>query len=547
MEKAVKKAMAMICVLTITVSVLSGCGINEKNGSSTAGQIESAAETGEGVSQTNKVIDQGATSIDVVYHTLETSTYPFQPASPGFQSFQYYVFETLFTLAEDGSGPEPLIATNYAQTDADGYVWDISIKDYVYDSNGNHITSSDVVWSMLAQRDSGNWAAQFSRIADVEALDEYKVRVTMSDNSFGIFELMLTNAIIISQKAFEESKDDMATGAVGTGRYVIDKFVSGSSMTMSVNSNYWETDESKLCWISKANVDQITCHYVTENNQREIALESGIADVVNYIAASSKDIFAGDDNIGVYETEEMNLALLLLSGHENSPCSDLRVRQAIAYGLDQQTIIDVAFGGAGSVAQNSVERAGDFNPEWKNTEYYAYNPGKARELLAEAGYAPGECHLRMIFAAAGKSRGEIVQTLLNEAGFDVELIQYESALYMSYVNDPAQYDLALTNNGSTYNAVYYNNMYNQKAYNGTTAQGIKDDTLQALIEKVGDRNHTQEDVDNVFRYLNENVINTPLCRMHTITMYHKDCGLEEFVTTNEGARLYNCCIYSWNK
>ncbi|WP_455437614.1 ABC transporter substrate-binding protein [Hungatella hathewayi] len=542
MRKTTKKVTAIMCAMAVMAGILSGCGPSTKSGEQ---QIKSTA-----TAESSQKAGDGAdsTSISVVFHTLETSTYPFQPQSPAYQSFEFYVFETLFVQAQDGSGPEPLIASDYVQVDEEGYVWDVSIKDYVYDSAGNHITAADVVWSMNEQKDSGNWSKfYFSKMTDVEALDDYTVRITMNDNGFGIIEILLTNAFVISQKAFEESGDEMATKAVGTGRYVIDEFVSGSSMTLSARDNYWETDKSKLSWVSQANVDQITCHYVTENNQREIALESGTADVVNYISASSKGMFAGNDKFGVYETEDLNASLLLLSCGPDSPCNDLKVRQAIAYGINQQTVIDVAFEGAGSISQNSIENAGDFNPEWKNTQFYPYNPDKAKELLAEAGYAPGECHLRMMFAAAGKARGEIIQTMLNEVGFDVELVQYESALYLSYVNDPTQYELALINEGSTYNSVYYGILYDQGSHNGTTGQGLKDDHLQTLLDKASDREHTQEDVDKLFYYINENVINTPLSRMHTISMYNKECGLAEFVTTNSGVRLYNCCTYSWNQ
>lgn len=553
MKKGTKKLLSTLLAAALTLS-MSACGslTSSDTGSSSAGTASSTGETSTENSSSEETAagDSDYHSITVVYNQNATSLYPFQALGPALGSFMYQVYETLYIRSEDGNSFDPLIAEGYEQADEEGYVYDIYLKDYVHDSEGNNITASDVIWSLEQAIQSGSGTNRgMSKIENMEAIDDYTVQMTLSTNSREVLQMILYSCPIISKAAFDASDDQMATACVGTGPYVLSNFVSGSSLKLTINENYWETDESKKCWAAATNVDEINVQYIAEANQAEIALETGAADICFNMDASSVDKFAANENYEVVETADLNVNLLVLSGIESSPFSDLRVRQAMAYAIEQQGIIDAVFYGHAEPAANSLNMAPDYQETWKNESFYEYNPDKAKELLAEAGYGEGECHIKFIAGPAGKARAELVQAYLNAVGFDVEIEILENALYLTTITDPTQYDMGILSDGRDYNVLHYTARYDARNYSHEgTYSGFVDDELQALMEAIDKPDHTEADLTAAYEYINENVIEYPMLRMHSITVYNKNCGLEEVKTCMlpGSARMFNASKYSWN-
>lgn len=528
-QRRLKQAVTLLLAVAMMVMTI-GCGSKQE---------ESTDSTGDSTEPTQ---------ITVGYNALVTSLYPFQSQAPQFVSFQYSVLETLFRRdQEDPLKLAPQIGESYTQVDEEGYTWDVKIKDYVHDSEGNEIKASDVIFSMREMESSGFGVFYgYGQIVDLEEIDDYTIRVTLDDNEDQLIEQFLMICPIISQKAFEESPDDMATTLVATGPYKVKEFVSGSHLILEKNDNYWETDESERCWMSQANVDIIKNVYIAENSQREVALETGEVDFVDTIDPSSLELFEGNEEFTVYSTNKTSVQCLIISGDANSPTSNLQVRQAIAYAIDQQGIIDAIFRGYATKTNFEMIELGDYQEAWADETYYEYNPEKAAELLEEAGYAKGECHLRFITGGAGKSRAELCETYLEAVGFDVEVIQLESAIYQSTLLDPTSFEIGLTQVGMVSNAISYGARFDNRANNGKTLEGYVDSELQSLIEAATKRDHTEEELDALHKYINENVIDYPLLTMQQISIYDADCGVEEIVNEENNQRLYHCFKYSWN-
>ena len=135
----------------------------------------------------------------------------------------------------------------------------------------------------------------------------------------------------------------------------------------------------------------ITCRVIPEGSARAIALEAGEVDLVwNVDATDCANIEANPD----VTLLEPDVLFHRISRYEygKEKFADVRVRQAINYALDKQTFVDTIIEGRGTVANSYIN---SMIPGWTDeVEAYPYDPAKAKELLAEAGYPNGfECEI----------------------------------------------------------------------------------------------------------------------------------------------------------
>ena len=135
----------------------------------------------------------------------------------------------------------------------------------------------------------------------------------------------------------------------------------------------------------------ITCRVIPEGSARAIALEAGEVDLVwNVDATDCANIEANPDVTLLSQTSSSIEYLGMNTTKEKF--KDVRVRQAINYALDKQTFVDTIIEGRGTVANSYIN---SMIPGWTDeVEAYPYDPAKAKELLAEAGYPNGfECKI----------------------------------------------------------------------------------------------------------------------------------------------------------
>ena len=533
MKKNLKKISAMFLAAMMVIGTV-GCGASSGVGK---GSEEATSDGG-----------SGPTQITVAYNGLLTSLYPYQSQAPQFVSFQYSVLETLFRRSKDNALElEPQIGESYTQIDEEGYSWEVKIKDYVHDSEGNEIKASDVIFSMRELEKSGFGVFYgYNQIESLEAVDDYTIHVTLDNNEDQLIEQFLMICPIISQKAFEQSSDEMATTLIATGPYKVKEFISGSSLTLELNENYWEPDESKRCWMSQTNVEVIKNIYIGENSQLEVALETGEVDFVDTIAASSLNLFEGNEDYTIVEVPATSVFTMIISGDANGPTSDLRVRQAIAHAIDQQGLIDAIYNGHATKTNFEMIALDDYQEAWADEVYYEYDPEKAAAKLAEAGYGPGELKLNFITSGSGVPVAELCEIYLEEAGFDITVNQLEAAMFQSTLLKPTEFDLGMTYVGMLSNAVSFGARFDARKNNGMSLEGYQDPELQSLVEAATRRGHTEEELDTLHRYMNDNVIDYPMLTLHYLSIYRSDCGIEELAFEENNQKLYHCFKYSWN-
>ncbi|NOZ50469.1 MAG: polyamine ABC transporter substrate-binding protein [Chloroflexi bacterium] len=253
------------------------------------------------------------------------------------------------------------------------------------------LTADDVVFSLnkSATADTSAYAGEYSGMS-VDKVDDYTVKVTMEQPISPVLFLPkvadYAGGFIICQKPYEAmGAEEFKTHPVGTGPFMFDSYSPQEKVVLKANDSYFR---------GRPLLDAVEYRFMPELNSRELGLRSGELDVINgaaegqWVKRMNQEDGIRVDVYGVGEVATIHFNLT------RPPLDDVRVRQAIAYALDRDEFLAL-FGApvaanvysqvpaqflAGGLTKKEVD---DLGLE------YALNIDKAKQLLADAGYADG--------------------------------------------------------------------------------------------------------------------------------------------------------------
>lgn len=506
MKKQFNKVIALLLAVALVFSLAacSSTGTNKEDPSpSDTSNVQKPAEqpgsSGDGESSGDS------------YHALTigtgsaTSTMtPFGTWSAGVA--EKAVFEQLATLDGVGGTLTGIIAKEWHTID-DGTTWDVTIYDYVYDSQGNHITAEDV--SYCCNDRIG--IAAMAKCKACEVVGEYTVRITLANNGLGTLNAVMNGFNIVSKAAYEASPDGMATSPVGTGPYVVTDFVAGGYVSIVKNENYWQTDESLRSIYAKATVDELTFVTIQEATQQTIALETDTIDCMNVITSTEADKFeAGGEhasNFTVMPSALQQFYMTSFSGDESSATgNDLNLRLAIAYAIDTNGLIAGAMDGRATAVKYLGMPSFPDNPTEPDS-YFEYNPELAKEYLAKSNYK-GQT-IRIVCQNGGSYAKicQIIENYLEAVGISAEVNAYDNAMWQNAYSDPTQYDMVVCQIGaSDYLASAWQTPFATIARTGKSKAGWDDPELKSLIAAVlQEDTHTQKNIDALQKLVSDNM------------------------------------------
>ncbi|RCV65711.1 peptide/nickel transport system substrate-binding protein [Methanophagales archaeon] len=266
--------------------------------------------------------------------------------------------------------------------------WDVSddgeectfhLRQGVMWHDGEEFTAEDVkyTYDLILSGDVTSMiplATEYSDIIEeVEIVDDYTVKFTLQEAMVPFRERF---AVAIVPKHLLEDEDltetDFWQNPVGTGPYEFKEWAKGDKLVMVANPNYFA---------GAPVISELTFVFVPEETARVSLLKGGEVDITK-IDARTKRTLTGESGIEIYIMPAANWYGLTLPT-KTVPFTDKKVRQAIAYAINKQLILDTIFYGEGEVAYGPFRNSSwVYNPEIE----YIYDPDKARQLLAQAGY-----------------------------------------------------------------------------------------------------------------------------------------------------------------
>lgn len=516
MRKKNSRLAAFGLALCILFSLFAGCGKQGNDSDVKVGNTEIGENSG------------GYTELNVGYTTGWESLTPFAPNVGRNAPFAHLLYESL-AIIDSEHELQPWVAKSW-NTDDNGFTYDIEIWDTVKDSEGNSITAADIVWFLNQSIESG-LKPIFAKIESVEQTGDYTFSIKLTSNIVGTIETILVDTYIVSQKAYEDSKDGFATTVTSSSPYICSGFEAGATLTLEKREDYWQAID-KMPECVQANVDKITFHIIPEAAQMGIALETGTIDIAMDMSASTGMQFLNNDDFTVEITDDTQGYQMFFSGAETSPCAeDVKLRQAICYAIDTEGLaIGLCDGYATQMYDVCSTTVVGFNEKWKNEAYYGYDPEKAKELLEESGYN-GET-LKILAGPFGilPKAAEMIMNYLMAVGINCEILTADSALFSSIRLDGTQYDILLHSIGAVYLPDHWSIRYDSAAYSTGDATSRHDEVLSQLLYDAWTLDGwNEENIDKVHDYLKDNAIAYGFINPQKFTVWNKDIQLKQEV------------------
>lgn len=288
-------------------------------------------------------------------------------------------YEGLFSL-DDQNRPVPALATGYEVSD-DGLVYTMKLREGVKFQDGTDFDANAVKINFDRLLDKANNLSRrgfLSMIDKVEVVDPMTVRFTLQmPFSAFVSRLATGTAVMICPKAIEQYGGDVAFKPCGTGPYIMKDYNPSERLYVVKNPNYWQKGLPKL--------DGILWKPVVENSTRAAMLRTGEAQFAYTIPAEQVKTLQGVKGIEVL-VEPSIISRYLIINNQKKPFTDPRVRAAINYAINKEALVKVAFAGYAEPMTGVIPKE---ISGFENLGVWPYDPKKARELLAEAGFPNG--------------------------------------------------------------------------------------------------------------------------------------------------------------
>ncbi|MHB9313909.1 ABC transporter substrate-binding protein [Fusobacterium polymorphum] len=330
--------------------------------------------------------------------------------------------QKLFKIDNDGN-IIPEIAEEVTKVDAKTTL--IKIKKDLFFSNGEPVTVDDVLFSLNRAKESPRMTQDFYMIESFEKVDDATIKVkTFYEAGNLLHKLASMGASIMNKKALEENENNI----IGSGMFKLKEWVAGDRIVLERNEYFKEAN---------SNVKEIIIKFIPEANSRMIMLETGEIDIVEALLPLDFQKISREDD--KFTTVEMQSSSNMFIGFDlrDKHLSDKRVRQAIAYAINNQDIVDSIYNGSATVATSPIPKITTGHNE--NSNPYEQNIEKAKELLAEAGYPNGfDIVLNVNEDNQRVDTAVVIQDNLKAIGVNVQIKTYQWASYVAFVENPSQ-------------------------------------------------------------------------------------------------------------
>lgn len=336
-----------------------------------------------------------------------TSLDPAKGAGGGLGAIAMFPFvaEPLLTLNSDGSyGPG--LAASFGYVSSGNRTFELTLRQDARFSDGQPVTAQAVkTWLEYVSATIGS--SSYLALQSVEARDQWTVRLQLSEPNplVPYYLATVANAYgAISSPQAVNNPQDLATTTAGAGQYMLDGSASvpGDHYTLVPNNYYY--DQSKIRF------SKVVVKVISNPSSMLQAIKAGQLDIAQGDQSTADAAATAGLTVASASALYVGLFFLDRSGSTTKPLADVRVRQALNYAVNRDAI-NTAINGKYGTPTVQISTLDGHEPSVEN--YYTYDPGKAKSLLAEAGY-PNGFQMPLLCFSVEASIGKVCQAIAQD-------------------------------------------------------------------------------------------------------------------------------------
>jgi len=302
---------------------------------------------------------------------------------------------------------------------------EFKLREGVTFHNGEAFNADDVVYTVnfVAKEENGvktqrnvNW------MESAEKIDDYTVRIKLKEKFPAAIEFLSGPVSMYPNEYYAEAgPSGMGLKPVGTGPYKVLDVVPGQHFVLEANENYHDSPKGQ------PKIEKIDIRTIPDVNTQMAELFSGSLDLIWQVPADQAEKLGEMGQFTVANESTMRVGYLQMDSAGRSgdtPFTDPLVRKAVNHAINRQELVDALLQGSSKVVYTPCFPS-QFGCIQDVTEY-EYDPEKAKELLAEAGYPDG--FSTEFYAYRDRQYAEAIASYLNAVGIDTDfkMLQYSA-------------------------------------------------------------------------------------------------------------------------
>lgn len=345
------------------------------------------------------------------------------------------IYDQLVRVDATGTAIEPGLATEWSASD-DGTAYTFTLRDATF-HDGSAVKASDVAFSLMRAKnyEGGAWSFIFSAIDSVDAPDDKTVVINLTGPWAPLeADLAMFSGSVIPQALVEAGGDDFFQKPVGSGAFKFVSWEKDQEIVIEKNADWWDTGKPYL--------DGVTFKVLPDTNARMLQFQGGELDIATSVPFNQLQTLDSNPDVQVVLDPVARIDYIALNTLR-APLDDPKVRQALNYAVDKQSIVDNVLFGYGSVANTYLPLMPGHDDALAP---YPYDVDKAKELLVGTA-AEGGFDLELIVQAGeavDTQACQLVAAALKEIGGNITISQIDNATLIDRVfnaTDP-DFDMA---------------------------------------------------------------------------------------------------------
>lgn len=349
---------------------------------------------------------------------LQVTTWDPRTAANSEPLYLANAYEPLLYANPPGSAEPftPCLATSWEVSD-DGMTWTFKLREGVTFHDGAPFNAAAVKYSIEATQKIGLGGSYiWYPVEKIKVIDDYTVQMKCS------YPAALDRVATSMYAAWMFSPSTKGKDAdwwnlpneAGTGPYRLVSYAPNEQTVFERYADYWGG------W-SEGKPEKVVIKYVSEPATKRQMLEAGEVDFADSLSRDAIPALQKNQDLKIVDIPSVQNTLVMLNT-QSKPLDDVRVRQALSYAVNYEDVLAVATNGFGKISRGPLPSA--LYPHDPNTPQYSYDPAKAKQLLAEAGYPDGGVELAMTYAsddAFGSKLAPVLKENFADVGVTLDL------------------------------------------------------------------------------------------------------------------------------